>query len=100
MSVPEQLKGMLKGPGHHGGCKCPRSGWRVYARMCNYSAFNGYHFTPSAYSALVCKACAHCWRTKAAYVYATPDLSDAEREAWHRGEFGESRQRLANQKQH
>lgn len=34
----------------------------------NYSAFNGYHFTPSDYSELRCKTCGASWRTKARYV--------------------------------
>lgn len=34
----------------------------------NYSAFNGYRFAPSDYSAVVCVACGTPWRTNAAYV--------------------------------
>lgn len=34
----------------------------------NYSAFNGYQFTPSDYSAIRCESCGAYWRTKAAYV--------------------------------
>ena len=34
----------------------------------NYSAFNGYHFTPSDYSEIRCRECGVPWRTKAAYV--------------------------------
>jgi hypothetical protein len=53
-----------------------RASWRVYQRYGNASAFNGYHWTPSDYSGLVCtvKGCGRRWRTRAAYVAATPDL--------------------------
>ena len=42
--------------------------WVVIDRYCNYSAFSGYRRTPSEYSALTCRTCGACWRTKAAYV--------------------------------
>lgn len=42
--------------------------WVVRARYCNYSAFNGYHYTPSDWSAVRCNACNAYWRTKALYV--------------------------------
>ncbi len=42
--------------------------WVVIQRMCNYSAFNGYHYTPSDYSSLNCHSCGAVWRTKAKYV--------------------------------
>lgn len=45
----------------------------VRTRWGNYSAFNGYHFTPSDYSAVYCGACGTPWRTKAAYVDDCPD---------------------------
>jgi hypothetical protein len=68
----------------NGGCGKPhRPAWRVYNRMCNYSSFNGRRRTPSAYSALVCLHCFHVWRTKAAYVRSTPDITHAEAENWH-----------------
>jgi hypothetical protein len=53
-----------------------REYWRVQMRRCNYSAFNGYHWTPSDYSLVRCTAphCRGAWRTKAAYVDALPDL--------------------------
>jgi hypothetical protein len=58
-------------------CRDPahRPLWRVTQRHCNHSAFNGYHYTPSAWSSVVCTApgCTGCWRTKAAYVYELPD---------------------------
>lgn len=50
-----------------------RPSWRVRVRYANYSAFSGYHRTPSAYSDLVCLICGACWRTKAAYVATIPD---------------------------
>jgi hypothetical protein len=56
-------------------CKCPESKkpiterrWRVTARYCNYSAFSGYHWTPSNYSEVRCSECRNFWRTKAKYV--------------------------------
>jgi hypothetical protein len=52
----------------HGGA------WRVMVRRANYSAFNGYHRTPSLYSQLTCTECGAVWRTKAAYVSHTPNL--------------------------
>ena len=49
--------------------------WVVTQYRCNHSAFNGYHRTPSAYSAIRCEGttesghrCTGFWRTKAAYV--------------------------------
>lgn len=35
---------------------------------CNYSAFSGYKYTASAYSAIQCLECGSRWRTRAAYV--------------------------------
>jgi uncharacterized Zn finger protein len=61
-------------------CECGgREGWRVIQRKCNHSAFNGYHYTPSDYSAVRCEKCGHIWRTKAKYV---DDLQDAP-ENWY-----------------
>lgn len=42
----------------------------VLQYKCNYSAFNGYRYTPSKYSFLKCtrKGCVGCFRTKAKYV--------------------------------
>lgn len=45
-----------------------RRAWRVTVLRGNHSAFNGYHFTPSAYSEVKCLTCGRIWRTKAAYV--------------------------------
>ena len=63
-------------------CTCTsRSAWTVADRECNHSAFNGYRWTPSAYSAVVCArylgGCGVRWRTKAAYVGALPDIDRA-----------------------
>jgi hypothetical protein len=51
-----------------------RATWRVLARECNYSAFNGYHYTPSDYSSLRCGTCGRCWRSNAGYVAQVPDV--------------------------
>ena len=56
-------------------CTCGRkkndhSDLVVVQYKCNYSAFNGYHYTPSDYSEVRCTrpGCMGTWRTKAAYV--------------------------------
>lgn len=60
-----------------GGTSClvreHRPGWYVTVRKANYSAFNGYHRTPSAYSEVRCPTCPTTWRTKARYVDTLPD---------------------------
>lgn len=56
--------------------------WRVIDRRCNYSAFNGGHRTPSAYSSVRCAQCGSIWRTKASYVDNLYEMSKAEREGW------------------
>ena len=53
-----------------------REHWVVTARRGNASAFNGYHWTPSDYSALRCTHCGRCWRTKANYVRHLPDARE------------------------
>lgn len=53
--------------------------WRVLQRQCNHSAFNGYHFTPSEWSSIVCLVCRHAWRTKSRYVSRLKDISIEER---------------------
>jgi hypothetical protein len=50
-----------------------RASWWVYQRQCNFSAFNGYHFTPSEYSGCQCGICGRVWRTRAAYTGTLPD---------------------------
>lgn len=47
--------------------------WYVYARNHNRSAFSGYHYTLSDYSAIGCRACGARWRSKSAYVRRIPD---------------------------
>ena len=62
-------------------CQCKpkdREKWRVADRNCNYSAFSGYHYTPSNYSRVVCIACKHTWRTRARYVGGLLDLQTGE----------------------
>lgn len=61
-------------------CKCAESkkpvserAWDVTTRRANYSAFNGYHYTPSNYSAVRCKVCRASWRTNAKFVDRLPD---------------------------
>jgi len=61
-------------------CNCPerkkplaQRNWVVSQRNHNRSAFNGYHYTPSAYSTVTCRGCHGFWRTKAAYVNQLPD---------------------------
>lgn len=56
-------------------CKCPerrkplaQRDWTITQYRCNYSAFNGYHYTNSDWSALRCNACGACGRSKAKYV--------------------------------
>lgn len=61
--------------------KCQRehySDWVVIDRKCNYSAFNGYRRTRSAWSRVRCDSpgCGRMWRTKAAYVDGLPDAGD------------------------
>lgn len=60
-------------------CKNPKDHkdhWRVVDRECNYSAFNGYHRTPSRYSSVRCLLCNSWWRTKAAYVRKLKNASE------------------------
>lgn len=63
-------------------CKCEESkkpvaerAWFVYQRKCNYSAFSGYAYTPSAYSGIKCPKCRAIWRTTAGYVDQLKDGS-------------------------
>jgi hypothetical protein len=53
--------------------------WVVVQRKHNRSAFNGYRWTPSAYSLVRCTApgCGGVWRTKAAFVDGLPDAPAA-----------------------
>lgn len=52
--------------------------WRVSKRNCHYSAFSGYHCTPSDYSTVWCLVCGVHGRTKAKYVDRLPDITDEE----------------------
>jgi hypothetical protein len=47
--------------------------WVVTMRHGNRSAFNGYRWTPSDYSELICTYCGRRWRTRANYVKHFPD---------------------------
>lgn len=55
-------------------CRCPKEkkNLQVIARGCNYSAFNGYRYQSSDYSAVQCRTCGRIWRTKAKYVDLLP----------------------------
>lgn len=53
-----------------------RSFWIVLQRRQNHSAFNGYHYTPSAWSSIFCTRCRANWRTKARYVIDLPDAPE------------------------
>jgi hypothetical protein len=50
-----------------------RASWRVIQRHGNASAFNGYRWADSDYSAVRCGGCGRVWRTRAAYVESLPD---------------------------
>jgi len=75
-------------------CHCEERGkpvvqrkWGVAQRRCNHSAFNGYRWTPSDYSSVVCLACGGHGRTKANYTTALPDvepcaISEAHPAGW------------------
>lgn len=58
-------------------CRCgKREAWIVTVYRGNYSAFNGYRFTRSDYSEIVCQSaaggCGARWRTQAKYVEKLP----------------------------
>ena len=70
--------------GSERGCECgKREAWRVFHRQCNYSAFNGYRWTPSRYSRVVCErelgGCGRSWRTAAKYVDTLADAAEGSR---------------------
>ena len=64
-------------------CACPENKqtkwrtkfWRTVHLLCNYSAFNGYRYTPSRYSLVHCRDCGALWRTTAKYVDQLEDGS-------------------------
>lgn len=60
--------------------------WRVLQRRCNHSAFNGYRYTPSRHSSILCLFCGASWRTSAKYVDRLSNLSTEEESAFCRGE--------------
>ena len=60
-------------------CKCPElkkpvreRAWFVTQRNQRCSAFDGYQCMSSDYSAVRCKVCHACWRTKANFVDHLP----------------------------
>lgn len=60
-------------------CKCPESkkpvkerAWFVTQRHERCSAFDGYRCMSSDYSAVRCRRCNACWRTKAQFVDGLP----------------------------
>ena len=68
-------------------CRFPRGHrdrWRVTVHKANYSAFNGCHRTPSAYSEVTCLDCGRSWRTKAGYVDRLAIVSTTEWEGLRR----------------
>lgn len=54
-------------------CRCRPRSVEVLQRRHHYSAFQGYHRTPSDYSLVRCTSCGAAWRTRAAYVDSSPD---------------------------
>lgn len=54
---------------------CGSTNLEVCQRHCNFSAFNGYHHTPSDYSGVRCRDCGNPWRTKSRKVEALPDAN-------------------------
>jgi hypothetical protein len=65
----------MSGYSSHAGAtfgSCTSTDWEVVDWRCNYSAFSGYHYTPSSYSGLRCRACGARWRTNAKYVDRLP----------------------------
>ena len=59
----------------------PVAHWIVLDRECNYSAFNGRHWTPSRYSLVKCLVCGWHWRTRADYVATLRNATPQERSA-------------------
>lgn len=52
--------------------------WRILQYKCNHSAFNGWRYQRSDYSAITCLRCRMVWRTKANYVEQLPLYSEGE----------------------
>jgi hypothetical protein len=57
-------------------CRHDRRFLMVTQRLCNHSAFNGYHYTRSAYSTVRCTICGSHYRTKAAFVNKLQNAPD------------------------
>lgn len=53
----------------------------VTVRKANYSAFSGYHYTPSDWSEIRCVATGQRWRSKSAHVDRLPDATPLDVEA-------------------
>jgi hypothetical protein len=77
---PWDHSGAVKSGEYVEACHCPERqkpiasrAWFVYKRRHNHSAFNGYHYTPPAWSSVHCPKCRVGWRTKAKYVDKLPD---------------------------
>lgn len=72
----------------HIACRCKgkdrRKNWAVIARHGNSSAFNGYHWTHSDYSHVICltPGCCGSFRTKSAYVESLPDAKISNEGRW------------------
>lgn len=57
------------------GPKCPRCGSAEIILLqfkSNHSAFNGYRWRRSDYSAIQCGSCSYVWRSKAAWIAGLP----------------------------
>lgn len=59
-------------------CDAPPAEWRVTDYKCNYSAFNGYHYTPSNYSQVRCLRCGWFWRSNGKYVDGLATATEEE----------------------
>lgn len=79
----------------HNPCTCEGTrkermkNWGITQYRCNHSAFSGYHYTSSDYSAIRClgAGCLGMWRTKADYVDDLPMLSRDEWGNWSKEEI-------------
>lgn len=68
-----------------GACRATNHTHVVIARHGNSSAFNGYHWTPSDYSHVLCLDTKLHWRTKAQYVETLPDINPEQERKWLHG---------------
>lgn len=71
-------------PGQYGLLRCQSTSdrWRVTQRGHNRSAFNGYNYTPSRYSQVMCLSCGLSWRTNGKYVDNLKDFNIATDEEY------------------